>query len=200
MWEGYCTTIPLPTYWWPRRDYTPRTTVRTTDATTKTLSTTFDLLPPLKEDRAQHCSLTWIVSCKGSGHNRHRQHHPTSGQPPAPSSPTHQSSKCRFLNGTGSLFYVSPRRLIPQRRSPPTLERLTARSSPLTDNCLIASTWDYAANTRSESVYPSNAIRSSRPRTLQPLSQAWATFPNLGAKLSFCLRVKGRTKLLNKIN
>jgi hypothetical protein len=32
------------------------------------------------------------------------------------------------------------------------------------------------------------------------LYQAWATFPSLGAKLSFCLRVKGRTKLLNKIN
>jgi hypothetical protein len=28
------------------------------------------------------------------------------------------------------------------------------------------------------------------------LEQAWATFPSLGAKLSFCLRVKGRTKLL----
>jgi hypothetical protein len=34
----------------------------------------------------------------------------------------------------------------------------------------------------------------------QPLNQAWATFPSLGAKLSFSLRVKGRTKLLNKIN
>jgi hypothetical protein len=30
--------------------------------------------------------------------------------------------------------------------------------------------------------------------------QAWATFPSLGAKLSFCPWVKGRTKLLNKIN
>jgi hypothetical protein len=33
MWEGYRTTIPLPTYWWPRRDHTPRTTVRTAEAT-----------------------------------------------------------------------------------------------------------------------------------------------------------------------
>jgi hypothetical protein len=32
------------------------------------------------------------------------------------------------------------------------------------------------------------------------LHHAWATFPSLGAKLSFCLRVKGRPKLLNKIN
>jgi hypothetical protein len=32
------------------------------------------------------------------------------------------------------------------------------------------------------------------------IDQAWATFPSLGAKLSFCLRVKGRTRLLNKIN
>jgi hypothetical protein len=35
---------------------------------------------------------------------------------------------------------------------------------------------------------------------LKLLDQAWATFPSLGAKSSFCLRVKGRTKLLNKIN
>jgi hypothetical protein len=33
-----------------------------------------------------------------------------------------------------------------------------------------------------------------------PLDQEWAIFPSLGAKLSFCLRVEGWTKLLNKIN
>jgi hypothetical protein len=58
---------------------------------------------------------------------------------------TGQSSKCRFRNGTGSRFYVSPRKLIPQRRSPSTTARLTARPSPLAGDCLIASTWDYAA-------------------------------------------------------
>jgi hypothetical protein len=186
MWEGYRTTIPLPTYWWPRRDYTPRTTVRTTDATAKKLSTTFHLVPPLKKDRAQRCSLTCISNCKGNGHNRHPQRHPTSLQPPAvassPTPPVQQepgSHLCvfprkliwkrrscihyghcaangttihtygwlplslnlglrrepthgaLFLNGTGC-FYVSPRQLIPQRRSPPTLARLTARPSPLT--------------------------------------------------------------------
>jgi hypothetical protein len=37
-------------------------------------------------------------------------------------------------------------------------------------------------------------------KNTQTLTQAWATLPSLGAKLSFCLRVKGKTKLLNKIN
>jgi hypothetical protein len=159
---------------------TPRTTVRTTDATAKTQPTTFDLVPPINEHRVQRWSLTCIVSCKGNGHKRHPQRHPTPLQPPAASSsptlpvqqvpgshlrvfhrklipqrrsrihydhcaangttihtygwlplslnmglrrePTHGAL---FLNGTGSHFYVSSRQLIPQRRSPPTLERLT---------------------------------------------------------------------------
>jgi hypothetical protein len=194
---------------------TPRTTVRTTNATAKNLSTSFDLVPPLKEDRAQRCSLTYIVNCKGNGHNRHPQRRPASLQPPAaaassPTPPVQQvpgSHLCMlprklipqrrsrihydpcaakgtiihtygrlpislnlglyrepthgalFLNGTGSRFYVSPRQLIPQRRSPPTLARLTARPSPLADDCLLASAWDYTANTRRASIYPNNGLR-----------------------------------------
>jgi hypothetical protein len=206
MWEGYRTTIPLPTYWWPRRDHTPRTTVRTTDATAKTLSTSFDLVPPLNEHRGQRWSLTCIVNCKGndttdihSGTRHHYSHRPPwSSSPAVPGShlcvfpckliPQRRShihyDHCTtiqtygwlppslnlglswelthgalFLNGTGSCFYVSPRQLIPQRRSPPTLARLTARPSPLTDDCLIASTWDFAATTRSASIYPNNGLR-----------------------------------------
>jgi hypothetical protein len=91
MWEGYRITIPLPTYWWPRCDHTPRTTVSTTDATAKTLSISFDLVPPLNKHREQRWSLTCIVNCKGNGHNRHPQRHPTPLQPPAASSsPTPQ--------------------------------------------------------------------------------------------------------------
>jgi hypothetical protein len=164
---------PRPRYWWPRRDYMPRTTVCTTDATAKTLST-FDLVQlPTKIERNV---APWPVSSTRRETDTTDIHsgtwHHYSHRPP----PHHrhlQSRKCRepthgalFLNGTGSRFYVSPRQLIPQCRSPPTLTRLTARPSPLTDDCLIASTWDYAATTRSASIHPNNAIRSSLPRTL----------------------------------
>jgi hypothetical protein len=53
---------------------------------------------------------------------------------------------------------------------------------------------------------PRMAVRLRPPFTRQTffcfwylflLQQAWATFPSLGPKLSFCLQVKGRTKLLN---
>jgi hypothetical protein len=113
MREGYRTTIPLPTYWRPRRDYMPRTTVCTTDTTAKTLSTTFDLVPPLKEDRVQRCSLTCIVNCKGNRHNRHPQRHPTSLQPPAAAS----SLTLPVQQVPGSHLCVFPRNLIPQSRS-----------------------------------------------------------------------------------
>jgi hypothetical protein len=125
-----------------RRDHTRRATVRTTDTTAKALSTTSDLVPLLNEDRPQRCSLPCIVNCKGNVHNRHRQRHPTSLPPPHHGQ--NPSSKCQFLNCMGSRFYMSPRKLVPQRRSPATIAQLMAGPSSLTDNCLIASSWDYA--------------------------------------------------------
>jgi hypothetical protein len=113
-------------------------------------------LPTLQPRHCPQLSIWYHCSTKMDTTDIHSdtQHHDS--HRPQPHHRHHQSSKCLILNGTGSRFYVSPSQLIPQCRSPPTLPQLTVRPSPLTDDCLIASTWDYAANTRSASINPND--------------------------------------------